>query len=235
MERKPSAFTLVELLVVITIIGMLVGLLVPAVIAARERARQARCVNQLRELAMATLHYETVRGQLPGWQNQAPVGGGQISWVVALFPYLDREDLWEQWRTGSGDTPVYEQVVCPSDLGNPGQNPQGPLNYVANINLFHDRVGGGNTQTLEGLRSAQRTVMISERVYDASRPVGPWSGTDQNRLTFNWTAAPTVHGLAGQAAGLSSNHGGLIHVAFADGRVEALAPETSTADYRSGP
>ncbi len=230
MERKPSGFTLVELLVVITIIGMLAALLLPAIQAAREGARRGKCMHQLKELATATLHYESVRGRLPGWQDKAPLDGGNVSWVVMLFPYLGREDLWEDWRGGGGTAVVYEQVICPSDMGN---LTVGGLNYVANNNLFVDRSGNGNTVTLDTLPAAQRTVMISERSTTYGS-VGGWDETSEAALTFNWTAgsAATVHDLRDQ---VSSNHGGMVHVAFADGHVEALAPETSTSDYRSAP
>ena len=241
MQRKRTAFTLVELLVVITIIGMLVGLLVPAVISAREAARRGQCVNRLRELATATIHYESIRGQLPGWRNKAPLQPqGPISWVVALFPYLGREDLWQDWRDGSGDAVVYEQVMCPSDMGNVAtQKNPGPMNYVANAALFVDRSDPSNSvsKTLDRLPSAQRTVMISERVNRTLDPpaVGPWNQLNQNQLTFNWTAAITIHDLASQAAGISSNHGGVVNVAFADGHVETMPDDTLTADYSHGP
>jgi prepilin-type processing-associated H-X9-DG protein/prepilin-type N-terminal cleavage/methylation domain-containing protein len=64
--RRRLAFTLVELLVVITIIGMLVALILPAVNAAKERARQLQCLNNLKQLGLATFSHDTSKGQVPG-------------------------------------------------------------------------------------------------------------------------------------------------------------------------
>ncbi len=60
-------FTLVELLVVITIIGMLVALLLPAVQNARERGRQLDCLNRLKQIALATVSHDSSKGQFPGY------------------------------------------------------------------------------------------------------------------------------------------------------------------------
>lgn len=65
MVKPRSAFTLVELLVVIAVIGILVGILLPAVNAVRSKARQAQCVNNIRQVGLAILNYEVQHFKLP--------------------------------------------------------------------------------------------------------------------------------------------------------------------------
>ncbi len=107
-NRRRSAFTLVELLVVITIIGMLTALLLPAVQNAREAGRRATCNSNQHELSIAMQNFESAKQYFPGYINTVGNNTLQpVSWVVALFPYLDRRDLYDIWasgETGAGGT-----------------------------------------------------------------------------------------------------------------------------------
>src|SRR5690348_11561425 len=65
MRADNRGFTLVELLVVIAIIGILVALLLPAIQAAREAARRSQCSNNMKNLALAVLNFESSKKRLP--------------------------------------------------------------------------------------------------------------------------------------------------------------------------
>jgi prepilin-type N-terminal cleavage/methylation domain-containing protein len=106
MNRR--AFTLVELLVVITIIGLLVGLLLPAVNAARESGRRAQCGNNLKQLGLACLHHEESQGYYPSggwgymWVGDPTLGyGGRQpgSWFYSILPNLENDNLYRMGGT----------------------------------------------------------------------------------------------------------------------------------------
>lgn len=97
MTRKHSAFTLVELLVVITIISVLIALLLPAVQMAREAARRSHCQNNLKQIGLAMLEYHNVRGTLPpGMMMHAKRNLPSTPWRALLLPYMEQQALYDE-------------------------------------------------------------------------------------------------------------------------------------------
>jgi len=132
-NRLRRGFTLVELLVVIAIIGTLVGLLLPAVQSAREAARRSACSNNMKQLGLTLLNFESTHKRLPAANDRTPAGNnpaaGSYSWCVFILPFLEETNLY---NTLSGSTSRFStpfsavagiatqvqtslpQLVCPS-------------------------------------------------------------------------------------------------------------------------
>ena len=131
-RRTSGGFTLVELLVVITIIGILIALLLPAVQQAREAARRTKCTNNLKQLSLAVLQYEEALGILPpGMQYDA---GESVrtsphfrpNWVILTLPHLEQQPLYNSFDLNRYiSDPVNRAprgtalgtLLCPTDNG----------------------------------------------------------------------------------------------------------------------
>jgi prepilin-type N-terminal cleavage/methylation domain-containing protein/prepilin-type processing-associated H-X9-DG protein len=132
---RPSGFTLIELLVVIAIIAVLIGLLLPAVQAAREAARRAQCINNLKQIALAAQNYLDTNLVLPqgmpfqvDGNNPGGTAFGQLptahSIFVALLPQLEQQSLFNaiNFNMNMWNAPNFtihgvslNSLACPSD------------------------------------------------------------------------------------------------------------------------
>lgn len=115
-ERRP-AFTLVELLVVITIIGILIALLLPAVQAARESARRAQCANHLKQIGLAVHVFHEQKGAFPYSRRDC-----RRTWALLILPFMEHKNDYEEWEEAKlyydqepeGRIHVIPTYFCPS-------------------------------------------------------------------------------------------------------------------------
>ncbi len=151
MSTHRTAFSLIELLVVVTIIGILVALLLPAVQQAREAARQMQCTNNLKQIGLALHNYHSAIGSFPPGNLRrtkvdtcpgAPEPATSYSthfgsWLIAILPYIEQKTLWDRYDLRYDNESPQNQAVretfvsaylCPSEteqtsLGTPATGP----------------------------------------------------------------------------------------------------------------
>src|SRR4051812_17694212 len=186
MPRHRRAFTLIELLVVIAIIAVLIGLLLPAVQAAREAARRAQCINNLKQLGLAHHNYHDTNNCIATARIYEPTkqcpGGNVLSgcqdtpWFVLMLPQYEQTPMYNAFNFAVGSSgPVVAGVPigwsinstvtltkiglfqCPSDRSNTFEITTPPV-PVSRSTRGNYAVNWGNTQYDQGLATTNLTT-----------------------------------------------------------------------------
>jgi prepilin-type N-terminal cleavage/methylation domain-containing protein/prepilin-type processing-associated H-X9-DG protein len=136
--NSSRGFTLVELLVVISIIGVLMSLTLPAINSAREAARRAVCVNNIRQVGLAMRDYDANKKKFPGYAGNPTRNTSvtTVSWQIALLPNLGATGDYKNWEENNQALSVFgyrEIFVCPSDPPDRPTTPQ--TSYVINAGI----------------------------------------------------------------------------------------------------
>ena len=169
-HKAPRAFTLVELLVVIAIIGVLVALLLPAVQAARESARRMQCQNNLKNLTLAALNFESSQGYFaPAAQNRTgnlpdsskPPPLARHNGITLLLPHFEQGNRFQSIHLDydwNNSNPTANVSHCKQDLGGILICPSTPVeqagrhatDYITAVRV----VSGGNGKSIGPLIAA---------------------------------------------------------------------------------
>jgi len=245
-------FTIVELLVVITIISMLMALLVPAVNQARARARVAECTNNSSQLGKAVIAYATAKQDvMPSVQSDLPcqpsvaAADKRGGWIHPMLPYVGRNDLYDKvLANGVPANKVHiKLVICASD---PPAGVAAPLSYVVNggksgeakpENGSFSKPLASPTPMKNSLSYIAKhdgvatTVMLTENVN-----ADEYTGNQEYHQAVFWPATPINGGNFSAAPSValarpSSRHAGGVVVTFCDAHVKFVSESINASVY----
>jgi prepilin-type processing-associated H-X9-DG protein len=210
-----SGFTLVELLVVISIMIILMGIILIGIRGTRERANLAKSVSNMREIHMAvSMFVMNNNNEFPRARTNPPPGVEGL-WFVAVGEYLDEGRRFRQDLVASGPWPQNIPFACPS-ITDKSKHGWGGAGSDVGLNAYLFPVGGAGTARVRAtnIENPSRALLAG----DAANPntgVGSWN---------------IGHGGAFTGDNIAFRHGGKANILFVDGRVGQIERGDLTPD-----
>jgi prepilin-type N-terminal cleavage/methylation domain-containing protein/prepilin-type processing-associated H-X9-DG protein len=218
-------FTLIELLVVIAIIAVLIGLLLPAVQKVRESASRTQCRNNLKQLALGCLMYESTFGGLP------PIGSStlDLGWVTEILPFIEQANLYNQynfqfpWFDARNANVINQRIAileCPSSAVQPrvfqasdpafaGLDPKGnpDVNYSAASTDYFAPMGANASCYRQFYPGTPATADLSGafQLYGNRRMTDLRDGSSNTVMLSEMSARPWIYVGSGQLIASPTN------------------------------
>lgn len=208
-QSRRAGFTMLELLIVITIIGILVAMLSPAIEASREAARKTQCKNNLRQLGLAATYHLNASGYFPSggwgfrWAGDPDRGFGASQpggWIYSVLPYVEEKALW---NAGAGinfaTNPTQKQSALAGQINRPipvaycpsrrdaAIYPYVPARPPANLNMTDLKAGVLKTD-----------YAINSGDTGVNQYSGPDTIEEATSTTYKWPANGTFTGVSFQ-------------------------------------
>jgi prepilin-type processing-associated H-X9-DG protein len=213
----------VAILGMLLVCGILVALLLPAVQTAREAERRAYCLNNLKQIGLATQSYHDANGHFPPAYTIDKDGQPLQSWRVLLLPFLEESGLYRQINIEEAWNSLDNRAVannmpsiyrCPSD----GGGNLSETSYVV-VGGSGTAFEGSRSSSLKDLRDPSRTVLVIEL---PGSEIGWTEPRDLDVGTWDFRLASAER----------CNHLGVVNILFADGHVQSLDLSTDPQSLR---
>ena len=222
---RRNGFTLIELLVVIAIIALLAAILFPVFAQAREKARQASCASNEKQIGLAMLQYvqdadEAMPCSYYGDKTLPSDNGSNYKWMDAVYPYVKNQQVF----------------TCPSDTQSLPYRYRGGVNYGSyGLNGAYGNAGDAQTPprsttayliTVSQLAAPATTVWVTDN-NNAGSAANP--GGSQGFFWTDWTKNPTItNSQPRQLNNIAERHIGHVNVLYCDGHTKAVTLDALT-------
>lgn len=234
-------FSLVELLVVITMLAGLISLFLPAVQASREAARKATCASHLRQIGLALNSYHGAQAAFPtgcvDWRPWGNTSNRQVAWSALILPFLEEQHVYDLLDLNKAFDDIANALAaatpiavfrCPSSLHvEPTVEGRGRSDFGG---IYGERINSPNRPP-KGIMLLDQAVSLKQITDGASRtiivgedtfwPEGQWIN---GRNIFD--QGFPINAVAGFENDISSDHPGGAQVLYAGGAVQFLVEET---------